>query len=198
MNYLAHLALAYPNEGLVVGNFIGDHIRNKDLPNFSASIQQGVEMHRSIDVFTDNHSISKKLRALLFEKHRHVARVLLDVFYDHFLATHFSKFHSFTLEGFVSIVQPVLQNNFDILPSSAQHYLKGMITQDWLTKYETTQGIDFILIKMTKRTGIDSIREGSKSLIEYYEVLEQGFLDFYPDLVDAGNDFKISATKSNT
>lgn len=198
MNYLAHLALAYPNEGLVVGNFIGDHIRNKDLPNFSSSIQQGVEMHRSIDVFTDNHPISKELRTLLFEKHRHVGRVLLDVFYDHFLATHFSKFHSFTLEGFVSMVQPLLQNNFDILPSSAQHYLKGMITQDWLTEYETTQGIDLILNKMANRTHIDSIREGSKSLVQYYEFLEQGFLDFYPDLVNACNDFKISATKSKT
>jgi len=198
MNYLAHLALAYPSEGLVVGNFIGDHIRNKDLPNFSKPIQQGVEMHRSIDVFTDNHFISKELRALLFEKHRHVGRVLLDVFYDHFLATHFSKFHSFALEGFVGKVQPLLQNNFDILPTSAQHYLKGMITQDWLTKYETTQGIDFILIKMANRTGIDSIKEGSQSLIKYYKVLEQGFLGFYPDLVDTCNDFKISAAKSKT
>lgn len=198
MNYLAHLALAYPSEGLVVGNFIGDHVRNKDLPNFSTSVQRGVEMHRSIDVYTDNHPISKELRALLFEKHRHVGRVLLDVFYDHFLATHFSKFYSFTLETFVSVVQPVLQNNFDILPSSAQHYLKGMTTQDWLMKYETIQGIDFVLNKMSNRTSIDSIREGSWSLNKHYDVLEQGFLDFYPNLVDVCNYFKISATKSNT
>ena len=100
MNYLAHLALAYPNTGLVVGNFIGDHVRNKDLPTFSSAIQAGIAMHRSIDSFTDKHDVTIALRQLLFATHRHLARVLVDVYYDHFLACYWKKFHPLPLNSF--------------------------------------------------------------------------------------------------
>ena len=55
MNYLAHLALSYPSAGLVVGNFIGDHVRNKDLDKFTNEVQLGIDMHSSIENFTDTH-----------------------------------------------------------------------------------------------------------------------------------------------
>ncbi len=190
MNYLAHLALSYPNEGLVVGNFIGDHVRNKDLPNFSASIQQGVEMHRSIDVFTDNHPISKKLRELLFNKHRHVARVLLDIFYDHFLAIHFSSFHQRSLLSFITQIHLILEKHQWQLPLSAQHYLKGMVAQNWLEKYASTTGIETILTKMAARSGLDNIATGTASLALHYKTLNESFLSFYPDLLSHASAFK--------
>ena len=190
MNYLAHLALSYPNEGLVVGNFIGDHVRNKDLPSFSASIQKGVEMHRSIDVFTDNHAVSKELRALLFDKHRHVARVLLDVFYDHFLAIHFCTFHHTTLRDFIHQIHPILEKQQRQLPLSAQHYLKGMVTQNWLDKYASTTGIATILTKMAVRSGLNTIAMGTESLSLHYNTLNEGFLRFYPDLLSHAAAFK--------
>lgn len=62
MNYLAHLALSYPSAGLVVGNFIGDHVRNKDLDKFTKEVQLGIDMHRSIDNFTDTHISSISMR----------------------------------------------------------------------------------------------------------------------------------------
>jgi acyl carrier protein phosphodiesterase len=69
MNYLAHLALSYPVTDLVVGNFIGDHIRNKDLDKFTREVQLGVEMHRSIDNFTDTHPASIAVREKLFKEY---------------------------------------------------------------------------------------------------------------------------------
>lgn len=190
MNYLAHLALAYPNEGLVVGNFIGDHVRNKDLPNFSAHIQRGVEMHRSIDTFTDHHTVSKELRQLLFTTHRHLGRVLLDIFYDHFLALHFLSLHGLELRSFISLVQPLLKNNEQLMPISAQHYLKGMISQNWLEKYASPIGISEILSKMARRSGLHNLSSGSDSLERYYQNINEGFLAFYPDLIIHTNSIK--------
>lgn len=192
MNYLAHLALAYPNTDLVIGNFIGDHVRNKDFPRFSKAIQRGVEMHRSIDTFTDNHEVTKTLRLMLFKKHRHISRVLIDVFYDHFLALHFSHFHQIRLDDFTELIHPILLNNKMELPETAQRYLTGMIAQNWLTKYATVEGMEVILTKMAQRSGIDAIADGAESLTTYYSKLNTGFLAFYPDLMAHCRSLKIS------
>ncbi|MGB0279866.1 MAG: ACP phosphodiesterase [Flavobacteriaceae bacterium] len=183
MNYLAHLALAYPNEGLVVGNFIGDHVRNKYLPTFSKEIQEGIAMHRSIDAFTDKHKVTVALRKLLFGTHRHMARVLIDVFYDHFLAARFNTFHQMSLSTFVSKVHPILQKHQEVLPFSAQRYLAGMVSQNWLAKYETQKGIAHILQKMANRSGLTALADGAASLKTHYDVLQEGFNAFYPELL---------------
>lgn len=198
MNYLAHFALSFPNEGLLVGNFIGDHIRNKDLPTFNKDIQVGVKMHRKIDYFTDTHHITKELRKLLFVRHRHLSRVLIDIIYDHFLAIHFSSFYQLSLKDFITQVQTLLQLNHGALPPSAQLYLKGMIAHDWLAKYQTVEGITYILAKMAKRSGIDEIEEGTSSLIEHYGKLQKGFLQFYPDVMHACTIFKNSIPHLDT
>ena len=182
MNYLAHLAIAYPNAGLVVGNFIGDHLRNKDLPTFSSAIQAGIVMHRSIDIFTDKHNVTIALRQLLFATHRHLARVLIDVFYDHFLAKHFEAYHDESLSAFIAKMQPILQKNEFVLPHTAQRYLAGMVSQDWLAKYQNQEGIEHILQKMAHRSGLTELADGAKSLAIHYDTLQNGFARFYPDL----------------
>ena len=182
MNYLAHLALAYPNAGLVVGNFIGDHVRNNDLPAFSAAIQAGVAMHRSIDSFTDKHAVTVAMRQLLFSKHRHLARVLMDVFYDHYLAKHFDVYHDMPLSEFIAKVQPILQKHESVLPNTAHRYLAGMVSQDWLAKYQTQEGIALILQKMADRSGLTELADGANSLAIHYDTLHDGFVRFYPDL----------------
>lgn len=183
MNYLAHLALAYPNEGLVVGNFIGDHVRNIDLPAFSSNIQKGVAMHRRIDAYTDKHKVTVQLRKLLFATHRHMARVLIDVFYDHFLAVHFNAYHDMSLAGFIAKAQPILQKHQKVMPHSAQRYLAGMVSQNWLVKYQTQEGIAHILQKMANRSGLTALAEGAYSLSMHYDVLQEGFIRFYPELL---------------
>lgn len=194
MNYLAHLALSYPYEGLVVGNFIGDHIRNKDLAAYSNDIQAGVTMHRSIDSFTDKHPVTIELRQLLFATHRHLARVLIDVFYDHFLAKHFSACNDMPLSLFIANVQPLLQKHESVLPHTAQRYLAGMVSQDWLAKYQTQQGIAHILQKMANRSGLTELADGAKSLAAHYDILQEGFVRFYPDLQQHCDAFKKKAT----
>lgn len=54
MNYLAHTFLSYTDEQ-IVGNIIGDFIKNKNKENLPEGIQQGITLHRAIDAFTDVH-----------------------------------------------------------------------------------------------------------------------------------------------
>ena len=62
---------------------------------YDLSIQKGIKLHRKIDLFTDSHPISRELRAMLFDQYRHRSRVILDLFYDHFLAADFHDFHKY-------------------------------------------------------------------------------------------------------
>ena len=86
MNYLAHLYLSAFNKEIMVGNFIADRVKGKQYLNFPQEVQQGILLHRSIDSFTDEHPVSKIIRKELFPAHRHYSSVLVDMFYDHFLA----------------------------------------------------------------------------------------------------------------
>ena len=110
MNYLGHLILSGTDENILFGNFLGDHVNNKTLNEYPVSVQKGIHLHREIDLYTDSHPISRELRALLFDKYRHRSRVILDMFYDHFLAADFSDFHNTFLSDFVDEVQDILQN----------------------------------------------------------------------------------------
>lgn len=190
MNYLAHLALAYPDKELTIGNFIGDHVRDKDLDRFSKSIQEGVLMHRSIDIFTDNHSITKELRQVLFREYRHLSRVLIDIYYDHFLAVHFTHFYGEDLSEFIINVQALLEQDSKILPYTAQRYLEGMISQNWLAAYAHVDGIESVLEKMSRRSGLEVLASSVHGLKEHYEILEKGFMNFYPELIDFCRQFK--------
>lgn len=54
MNFLAHTYLSFTDEQ-IVGNMIGDFIKNKNRYDFSEGIQEGITLHRAIDAFTDVH-----------------------------------------------------------------------------------------------------------------------------------------------
>ncbi len=183
MNYLAHLALAFPHNGLIIGNFIGDHIRNKDLSHFNKNIQDGVLMHREIDLFTDKHRQTIALRKLLFPAYSHFSRVLVDIYYDHFLALHFQKYHQQELAAFVVEVEAILTKHKDELPNSAQRYLKGMVNQGWMLMYAEIEGVDKVLQMMGKRSKYPILHSGIHGLTDHYEQIETGFLNFYPQLI---------------
>ena len=193
MNYLAHLALSYPSTALVVGNFIGDHVRNKDLAQFTKEVQLGVDMHRSIDSFTDKHAASIAIREKLFKEYRHISRILVDMYYDHFLALYFETYHQLSLATFNNDITALLQKHVNIMPPSAQGYLRGMQAQNWMLEYNNTEGIDVILNKMANRTGLQSLQTGANTLERHYDFFKTQFLKFYPELMSYCDSFKKEA-----
>jgi acyl carrier protein phosphodiesterase len=48
-------------------------------------VQKGIILHRAIDTFTDAHPFLDKAKKL-HSRYHHYAGVIVDVFYDHFLA----------------------------------------------------------------------------------------------------------------
>jgi acyl carrier protein phosphodiesterase len=184
MNFLAHLYLSADHPKLMTGNFIGDFVKGKHALNqFEPEIIHGIELHRSIDEFTDTHPVVAESKNRLRPKYRHYSGVIIDVFYDHFLASQWSKFHTKPLNEFANEAYALIQAQINILPDGVQYMLPYMIRGNWLVNYAKVEGVDRALTGMSRRTPYESKMDEAKTeLIKYYDEFEYEFNTFFPDL----------------
>src|SRR2546428_5021455 len=99
VNYLAHLFLAGDSAESLIGNLAGDFVKGPI--RGSDAISEGIRQHRRVDAFTDTHPSVAAFRRVLIPEHGHYARVISDVFFDHFLATRWSTYTDEDFEAFL-------------------------------------------------------------------------------------------------
>ncbi|MFN5459497.1 MAG: ACP phosphodiesterase, partial [Bacteroidota bacterium] len=145
MNYLAHLALSGKNEEIIIGNYIGDSLKGIQIENFPIQIQKGIKLHRLIDVFTDRHPEFLSAKRIFTPDFHKFSGVLVDIFFDHFLAVNFNKFHSIELQLFASECYDVIQKNYSLLPDNAKRFYHYMVDKNILFEYKNTNSIKMVL-----------------------------------------------------
>lgn len=183
MNFLAHLYLSGNNTKLMIGNFIADHVKGNKFSHFEEEIKKGIILHRQIDTFTDTHSIVRKSKRRLHERYRHYDGVIIDIFYDHFLAKNWENYSQIPLNIYVNSVYKLLQDNFDILPEKTQQILPYLTKYNWLYNYQFAKGIQEVLNGMNKRTqGKSQMNLASEDLLIHYQEFEEDFTLFFEDL----------------
>lgn len=184
MNYLAHLYLSGSDTEVMLGNFMADHLKGleRHQPR-SEGIQKGILLHRHIDQFTDSHPIVAQSKTRVRTRFGKFAPVIVDVFYDHFLAAHWQNYHHQTLFDFTTWAYALLQMNVNQLPTSAQHMLPYMVKHDWLNGYAMLEGIQRVMEGMNRRARFVSDMDQAPSfLLEHYEAFGYEFELFFPDL----------------
>ncbi len=92
MNFLAHLYLSGNDEQLMIGNFIADSVKGSSYKNFPDGIKRGILLHRAIDFYSDNHSVFLKSVERLRPNYHKYAGVIVDIFFDHFLAKNWKEY----------------------------------------------------------------------------------------------------------
>lgn len=190
MNYLAHLFLSCHDDDLMIGNFIADSIRNKEVADYSERIQQGIFLHRQIDSFTDNHPIVRQSTKRLHPHHHKYSPVVIDVFFDNLLANNWHLYTNETLPNFSKRMYDVLTKRKGDLPLKMQKYVPNMIANDWLQKYGTKEGLQYTFERMDKRTKFKSNFVNAVSHLEAdYDLYETEFNQFFPDVIQMANDF---------
>jgi acyl carrier protein phosphodiesterase len=188
MNFLAHIYLSGDNDLIKIGNFMADGIRGKHFESYPLEIQKGIILHRAIDTFTDAHPIFRQSTKKLHEKYHHYAGVIVDVFYDHFLAKNWNTYSDEKLEEFVARFYQSLQDNHSILSERTKGMMPYLIEQNWLVSYQTIEGIHRILTQMDQRTKNESkMRFASNELSEYYAEFEDHFSEFFEELIAHSN-----------
>ncbi len=191
MNFLAHLYLSGENQKIMVGNFMGDFVKGKTYrQQYDHEIVTGIELHRYIDEFTDSHAVVSQSKNRLRPKYRHYSGVIVDVFYDHFLAHNFGTFHRQPLPEFVQQCYNTITVHAPILPAELNHMMPYMISGNWLLHYSQTEGIHRALSGMAQRTSYPSkMDEAIAELNAHYDDFNTEFLTFFPQLKESCRQF---------
>jgi len=183
MNYLAHIYLSGDDERIKIGNFIADGIKGNKYKSYPKNIQLGILLHRKIDWFSDNDDIVKMSKRRLDKRYGHYKGVIIDIFYDHYLAKNWKNYSDVPLEEYTHGFYTILQENIELLPERIQYLMKYMINDDWLSNYANLNGIERVLIGMNGRTkGVSKMDLAIHDLEAKYEEFEEDFELFFNKL----------------
>ncbi|WP_066225628.1 ACP phosphodiesterase [Formosa haliotis] len=185
MNYLAHIYLSENRPKVAIGNFIADGncITGKSYKRYPKDIQIGILLHRQIDTFTDAHPIVRQSTKRLHKNYGHYSGIIVDIFYDHFLAKNWKNYSDMPLEDFAQWFYQLLENNYNDLPERTQHLLPYMVQSNWLVSYATLEGIKKVLIGMNKRTkNVSKMDLAINELNMFYHEFETEFTTYFDAL----------------
>lgn len=183
MNYLAHLYLADDSPEALVGAMLGDFVKGTGPHPFSPGILAGIALHQRIDRFTDGHPIVQQSKARIAPARRRFAGILVDVFYDHYLARDWVSYTAEPLAQFSQRVYRVLEAYEAQLPQRLQQVLPALVQQDWLMTYATQAGIALTLERMSRRLKrANPLAEGIQDLERHYGAIALDFHEFFPEL----------------
>ena len=183
MNFLAHIYLSGSSDLIKIGNFIADGVRGNQYLSFDFENQKGIVVHRAIDTYTDEHPLFRKCTKRLHSHYHHYSGVIVDVFFDHFLAKNWNYYSEESLEDFVQNFYISLTTYEMHLTEKAKMMQPYMIKQNWLLNYRSIDGIEKILTQMDRRTkNVSMMRNSVTELKHYYSEFEQDFTDFFEEL----------------
>ena len=183
MNFLAHLYLSENKTNIMIGNFIADHVRGNNYTHFHNEIQQGIFLHREIDTFTDAHPIVRKSKRRLHKRYRHYDGVIIDIFYDYFLAKNWSSYSEIPLQLYTQAIYQLFKDKSLELPIKSQNFIRYMIEYDILYNYQFKDGIAKVLNGMNHRTkGKSQMNLAIEDLEILQDELEEDFIIFFKDL----------------
>ena len=191
MNFLAHLLISIHDERVMVGNFIGDFVTGAQIAEYDLEIQKGIRLHRAIDSFTDQHPTVMESKKRLRANFRHYSPVIVDVFYDHFIARDWHRFSTEPLHDFTHRFYNLMEKYAHQLPKSVNNMLIYMRSGNWLYNYQFLEGINKALTGMSRRTKFESKMEHATSSLEtHYEDFENEFNIFFPELLEYAKNFE--------
>jgi acyl carrier protein phosphodiesterase len=184
MNYLAHAYLSFNEPEIIVGNMISDFIKGKKKFDFSRGIQKGIELHRAIDEFTDNHPAIRKAKEFFKKDYRLYSGAFIDIVYDHFLANDKNEFaDEEALKLFSSKTYSILQNYESVFPDNFKTLIHYMKKEDWLYSYKDIKMIEKCFASLVRRASyLTESTTANELFILYYGPIQDLYKEFFPEV----------------
>jgi len=183
VNFLAHFHLAWPDQGLIAGGLEGDFYKGPLRDDLPGAVAQGVQLHRAIDAYTDQHPTLKALRGELPPHLRRFAGIVIDLSFDHYLSLHWDRFSDQPLALFNQKVYRVLCAHRDCFSARTLQMLERLLEHDILGLYTEWDTVTATAARIGQRFGQrNPFYNLDSDLAAIRPQLEQGFLNFYPDL----------------
>lgn len=151
MNFLVHQFLSDPTDDCRLGNLMGDYVKGRISDAFPLELQRGLWQHRRIDAFAQTCLPCRQSRARIDPRFGHFRSILVDIFYDHLLASNWDHYHAQPLDAFAEEVYTLLRRNQHRLPSGLKELAPRMIRNNWLLSYRDPQTIGVVLERVSQR-----------------------------------------------
>lgn len=181
MNFLAHAFLSFNHPEILVGNMISDFVKGRKKFDYSEGVQQGITLHRYIDMFTDEHEVTKEAKKYLKPAVGLYAGAFVDVAYDHFLANDPNQFTDASLHDEAKNTYSILWKYNEVLPVKFQNMLPFMQAQNWLYNYKSLTGTQNSFGGVVRRASyLYSSIEVFNLFQKHYYSLQKCYTDFFP------------------
>lgn len=188
MNWLAHLALSTQAVEFQLGNLLADQLKGNSWKGAPVAFEEGMRIHAQIDVFTDSHpqvQVSKRRLA----KKGYLKGVVVDVVYDHLLATHWHRYFKHDLDVFIARFEQQSKQNLPWLPERSSRFVERLHRYGVLASYRHFGGVEGALVGLDSRL---SPRLARRELASDYigpvrdnlADLDSDFQLFFPELAD--------------
>jgi acyl carrier protein phosphodiesterase len=182
MNHLSHAVLSYPNEKIMVGQFLGDGVRGKDFEKFEPEIRTGILLHRWIDSNLDSFEFTHQIRSEIRSEVGLYSPVFIDILLDHFRAKYFDALGMGPLKKFQDHWTAMLKPHRAVMSKRLLGYYEAMLKYQWFETYESLEGTQEVLIQMSMRLPqSEGLQIASANLPIYVSRYESGYLPFWTE-----------------
>lgn len=184
MNLLAHSYLSFGNPQVLVGNMASDFIKGSKKYDYPPAVLIGINLHRAIDNFTDEHPITREAKQFFRPAVGLYAGAFVDVVYDHFLALDTTEFPApDSLHQQAQFTYTTLEQYQYILPLPLRGMLPYMKSQNWLENYRTLSGIENSFNSVARRAHyLQSAGPVFSLFEEHYTQLQKCYNSFFPSV----------------
>jgi acyl carrier protein phosphodiesterase len=186
LNYLAHIHLAHLSDTSLLGNFLGDFVKGTNLSFLPPDIQEGIQLHRAIDSFTDSHPRIVELRRQFPSDLRRMSGVVIDIYFDHLLCAHWDTFTELGIAPLLSRFYAEVEETPLAIPGRYSSVKDGLLKYRWLQDYEHRDSCIRAFYQIEKRLNgrVTFAQLANRFLQDEHAGFETCFERFYPELID--------------
>lgn len=158
---------------------MGDFVKGRIPDAYPEKIGLGLHLHRRIDSLSQNSPHTRQSRQRLDPKFGHGRGIIVDIFYDHFLAANWLDYSQTPLENYAEDTYKLLQASHQQLPQGLQQIAPRMIEYNWLVSYQHREVVGKALGRIAQRLSRPlPLAEGVDDLVTNEVSLMQDFTDF--------------------
>jgi acyl carrier protein phosphodiesterase len=183
MNYLAHALLSPDDPVVLMGNLWGDLLRPRDFDQVEERILKGVEIHRRIDAYTDQHAKVDQLVHLIRPYQGKYTPVVADVLMDFMLSKYWKNFHHGSVQEFCQHKYDVVSTHLHRIPERLHFRINRMLDNKWLESCIDRERMKTTLLMLSHRASFENkIMDAMRPYELHEEKMDGLFLEFFVDL----------------
>ncbi|MCA0900004.1 MULTISPECIES: acyl carrier protein phosphodiesterase [Microbulbifer] len=191
MNYLAHLLLSGPDPDWQLGGLLGDFVKGPLTGARPQSIEDGMRLHRRIDLLSDQHPAFLSALTRLGPGWRRLGGIALDIWFDHLLANSWEQWHPHPLETFSQQCWSNFRERQQWIPENAQTFIQRAEQFKLLPGYREVDVIQRTLERVGQRLRRPQPLVDMLPLLERdRRALEQEFQQLFADLSQQAERFR--------